>query len=181
MYNPLINVMEILMNKNDAYKIEVQLLEDGKLPTKANLTDAGFDVFATEDVVIFPGQVIKTPLNICMKLPAGSWARVETKSGLGSKGMLVYAGVIDEGYRGVPHVVATNLNWNLEWEQRSDGGYEPKASQANNIKPIIIKKGEKIAQITMNEHSNEYFMVQVDKIDTDTERSLKGFGSSGKT
>jgi dUTP pyrophosphatase len=181
MYNALINVMEILMNKNDAYKIEVELLEGGKLPSKANSTDAGFDVFATEDVIIFPGQVVKTPLNIRMKLPAGSWARIETKSGLGSKGMLVYAGVVDEGYRGIPHVIATNLNWNLEWEPKQDGGFEPKASQANNIKPIIIKKGEKLAQITMNEHSNEYFMVQVDKVDTDTARATGGFGSTGKT
>jgi dUTP pyrophosphatase len=181
MYNALINVMEILMAKKD-YKIEVELLEGGKLPTKANSTDAGFDVFATEDLIIFPGQVIKTPLNIRMKLPAGSWARIETKSGLGSKGMLVYAGVVDEGYRGIPHVIATNLNWNLEWALQTNGGFTPiEGTGAKAILPIIIKKGEKLAQITMNEHSNKYFMVQVDKVDTDTARATGGFGSTGKT
>ena len=166
--------------REQAYKIEVEILEGGKLPAKANRTDAGFDVYATEDVTLFPGQVIKHPLNIRMKLPTGSWAEIQTKSGLGSKGMLVYAGVVDEGYRGIPHVIATNLNWNLEWESHSNGGFAPKDAQNHNIKPILLKKGDKIAQITMHPHSNEYFMTQVEKVDTDTDRSTGGFGSTGK-
>ena len=181
---------ELIMNKQEileqlrqvreqAYKIEVEVLEGGKLPAKANRTDAGFDVYATEDITIFPGQVVKTPLNIRMKLPAGAWARIETKSGLGSKGMLVYAGVVDEGYRGIPHVIATNLNWGLTWKQNAKGGYYPEEDQSMNISPIEIKKGQKLAQITMEPHSAEYFMVQVEKVDTNTDRSTGGFGSSG--
>ena len=164
--------------REQAYKIEVEVLDGGKLPAKANRTDAGFDVYATEDITIFPGQVIKTPLNIRLKLPAGAWARIETKSGLGSKGMLVYAGVVDEGYRGVPHVIATNLNWNLEWSPLASSGFEPKGD-IHKVNPIIVKKGEKLAQITMEPHSNEYFMVQVEKVDTETNRGTGGFGSTG--
>ena len=172
--------MKMLQQAHEqTYKIEVEILDGGKLPAKANRTDAGFDVYATEDVTIFPGQVVKTPLNIRMKLPTGAWARIETKSGLGSKGMLVYAGVVDEGYRGIPHVIATNLQWNLEWEAQVHGGFAPKNAQNHNIKPIVVKKGSKIAQITMEPHSNEYFMVQVEKVDTNTDRSTGGFGSSG--
>lgn len=162
-----------------AFKIEVEVLDGGKLPAKANRTDAGFDVYATEDVVIFPGQVIKHPLNIRMKLPASSWAEIQTKSGLGSKGMLVYAGVVDEGYRGIPHVIATNMNWNMDWIPNDKGGFFPAEDQSTNIKPITVKKGSKIAQITMHPHSNEYFMVQVEKVDTETDRGTGGFGSSG--
>lgn len=166
--------------REQAFKIEVQVLEGGKLPAKANRTDAGFDVYATDDVTIFPGQVIKHPLNIRMKLPAGSWAEIQTKSGLGSKGMLVYAGVVDEGYRGIPHVIATNLNWNLKWTQDGKGGFYPEDNVQNGqIQPLVIKKGSKIAQLTMHPHSNEYFMTQVDRIDTDTDRGEGGFGSSG--
>jgi dUTP pyrophosphatase len=165
--------------REQAFKIEVQVLEGGKLPAKANRTDAGFDVYATDDVTIFPGQVIKHPLNIRMKLPAGSWAEIQTKSGLGSKGMLVYAGVVDEGYRGIPHVIATNLNWGLEWKQNAKGGYFPEDDQSTNIKPIVVKKGEKLAQITMHPHSNEYFIEQVEEVDTNTDRGTGGFGSTG--
>jgi dUTP pyrophosphatase len=145
--------------KKQMFEIKCEVLEGGKLPSKAHHTDAGFDVFATDDVVIKPGEIIKHPLNIRMHLPAGSWARIETKSGLGSKGMLVYAGVVDQEYRGIPHVIATNLNATGE--------------------AIEIKKGQKIAQITMNPHSLDYYMFQVESIDTATDRGTGGFGSSG--
>jgi dUTP pyrophosphatase len=143
------------------YCIEVEILEGGYLPSKKHRTDAGFDVYATDDIELHPGDVIKHPLNIRMKLPKGSWARIETKSGLGAKGMLVYAGVIDEGYRGVPHVIMTNLNHH----------------EHGDI--ISFKKGDKIAQITINPHSTEFYMQQVSKVDTATERSENGFGSTG--
>ena len=151
----------------ETYKIEVEVLEDGKLPTKANPNDAGFDVYATSDITLYPGQVIKHPLNIKMKLPAGSWARIETKSGLGSKGHMVWAGVIDEGYRGIPHVIMSNIK------------YYNDAGIANNY-PIEIKKGEKVAQMTMNPHANDFYCVQVAAIDTNTSRGEGGFGSTGK-
>lgn len=147
--------------RSQLFQIEVEVLEDGKMPHKAHATDAGFDLFATADVVLRPGQVIKHPLNIKLKLPGNSWARIETKSGLGSKGMLVYAGVVDQEYRGIPHVIATNL-------KRYDDT------------PIVIKKGEKIAQMTMNPHSNEFYVTQVSTVDTNTSRGEGGFGSSGK-
>lgn len=147
--------------KEQMFQIKCEVLEGGTLPRKAHYSDAGFDVFATADVTIEPGKVVKHPLNIRLHLPAGSWARIETKSGLGSKGMLVYAGVVDQEYRGIPHVIATNLNH-------------------HDDKPIIIKKGEKIAQITMNPHSLDFYVTQVDSVDSDTARGEGGFGSTGK-
>jgi len=134
---------------------------DGKLPSKKNYSDAGFDLFTPVDVTIEPGEIKRVPLNIRMELPAGSWARIETKSGLGSKGMLVYAGVVDQDYRGIPHVICTNLNY-------KDG------------KPIVIKAGEKIAQMTMNPHNLEFYVEQVESVSTDTARGEGGFGSTGK-
>lgn len=156
-------------------KIEVEVLDDGKLPSKAHITDAGFDVYATEDITLYPGQILKHPLNIRMKLPVGTWARIETKSGLGAKGMLVYAGVVDETYRGIPHVIATNMNWGSTPFIDEDG----KPNLMMDPKPIVVKKGEKLAQITMNNHSNDFYIVQVDNVDTNTSRGEGGFGSSG--
>lgn len=169
------SIIEVNMNKDmqdkinkhldavrkQAFEIQVEVLDGGKLPTKAHFTDAGFDLYATSDVTLHPGEVQKHPLNIRMMLPAGSWARIETKSGLGSRGMLVYAGVVDQDYRGIPHVIMTNLNC-------KDG------------EPIEIKKGSKIAQLTMNPHSLEFYMEQVESVDISTERGTGGFGSSGE-
>lgn len=157
------------------HRIEVEVLEDGTLPYKAHASDAGFDLFATEDVTIYPGQIVKHPLNIKMKLPVGSWGRVETKSGLGSKGMLVFAGVIDREYRGIPHVIMTNLNS----YDRTTGIDDDGVPHALPV-PIEIKKGQKIAQMTMNAHSEGFYIKQVEAVSEDTTRGTGGFGSSGE-
>jgi dUTP pyrophosphatase len=158
--------------KENYFKIEVEVLNGGKLPHKVNRTDAGFDLYATEDVTIFPGQVQKHPLNIRMKLPAGTWGNITSKSGLGAKGLLVYAGVIDQEYRGIPHVVMSNI-----WVMQS---IDPEGFPLMRVEPIIVKKGEKLAQLIMNPYSPEYYIEHVETVDTNTVRGAGGFGSTGK-
>ncbi len=155
----------------ETYQIKVEVLDGGKMPKKAHITDAGWDLYATEDIVIYPGQVMKHPLNIRLHLPPNTWAEITSKSGLGAKGLMVYAGVIDQSYRGIPHVVFTNL-WLIE--RIDEQGFPLMRTQ-----PIVIKKGEKLAQLIMNPHNDGFYMTQVDKVDTDTDRSTGGFGSSG--
>lgn len=147
----------------DKYMIKVEVLDGGKLPFKAHKTDAGFDLFATEDVLVCNGEVTKHPLNIKLSLPEGTYAEITSKSGLGSRGMLVYAGIIDESYRGIPHVVCTKL-------MTPDNTF---------YKSISIEKGQKIAQMIIHPYSPEYFLEQVEEIDMDTARGDGGFGSSG--
>lgn len=153
---------------NETFKIEVKVEDGGKLPMKARPSDAGYDVYATHDFDLYPGQVIKHPLNVRMKLPQGTWAEITTKSGLGSRGQLVYAGVIDEEYRGVPHVIMTNLKM-----------VQDNLRAANN-EPISFKKGDKIAQLIMNPYNPNYFIQEVEEIDTNTSRGEGGFGSTGR-
>jgi dUTP pyrophosphatase len=157
--------------KQNSFEIKVEVLEGGKMPTKAHSTDAGFDLYATSDIVIYPGQVMKHPLNIKMELPLGTWAEITSKSGLGSKGLLVYAGVIDQAYRGIPHVVFTNL-WVID--QVDAEGFP-----LMRTTPIVIKKGEKLAQMILNPYSDQFYLTQVDRVSEDTDRGAGGFGSSG--
>lgn len=170
----------------DTYCIQVEVLPGGALPFKKNVKDAGFDLIATDNIILHPGQIIKHPLNIRFKLPRESWGRVETKSGLGAEGMLVYAGVIDEEYRGVPHVIMTNLNppfeeYNKLVEQINDeDALYKRALRASTKGPIIVKKGDKLAQLTMNPHSTNYYIEQVETVDTNTTRGEDGFGSTGR-
>jgi dUTP pyrophosphatase len=147
----------------------VEVLPDGTLPSKAHEDDAGIDVYATSDIVIYPGQIIKHPLNIRLKIPPGSYLSIESKSGLGSKGLLVYSGVIDAGYRGIPHVVMTNLC------SRDESG----ALLDPEIAKIVIRKGSKLAQMIPYPFSPDYYIKQVDVVDTNTARAGGGFGSSG--
>ena len=142
----------------DRYRIEVEVLEGGTLPIKAHKSDAGFDLFASEDIIFKRGQIVKHPLNIKMKLPEGSYAHIKGKSGLGTKGLCLLAEIIDQNYRGIPHIVATNLI----------------------DEDIVIKKGQKIAQMIIHSFSLEYYITEVYKVDTDTDRGEGKFGSSGK-
>lgn len=153
--------------KKQMFRIEVEVMDGGKLPFKVRQSDAGFDVYATSDFSLFPGTVVKHPLNIRMKLPKGTWAEITTKSGLGAKGQLVYAGVIDEEYRGVPHVIMTNL------KLKNDVFHD-------NREPIEFKAGDKIAQMIMNPYCDQYYIEQVESVDTATSRGEGGFGSTGK-
>lgn len=145
----------------DAFKIEVEVLEGGRLPEKAHKTDAGFDLFATSDIEIKPGEVFKHPLNIRFGLPENSYLEITSKSGLASKGLIVFGGIIDSGYTGIPHVIFSNINY---------------SSQCS----IIIKKGFKIAQGIMHPFNNCFYIEHVEKINENgKDRGSNGFGSSG--
>lgn len=138
--------------------IGVEILDGGKLPSKANHNDAGFDLYATSDFDIKQGEVIKHPLNIKLELTSNTYGEITTKSGLGSKGILVYAGIIDEGYRGIVHVILTKLNEGT----------------------MSIKKGQKLAQMIIHPYgSADFQMTQVESVDANTSRGSGGFGSSG--
>lgn len=142
----------------ELYEIKVEVLDGGQMPYKAHKSDAGYDLIASEDVTFSQGEVMKHPLNIKMCLPKGTYAHIKGKSGLGSKGLSLLAEIVDENYRGIPHIVATCVV----------------------DSPIIIKKGQKIAQLIMHPFSPNYSMVQVDSVDDDTDRGAGGFGSSGE-
>ena len=104
--------------------------------------------------------------NFCSKISNSS-----RKSGLGSKGLLIYAGVIDQEYRGIPHVIMTNVN--IIDHLDSEG------FPIMRTEPIVIKKGEKVAQLIMNPYASQFYIRQVDKVNTETSRGEGGFGSTG--
>lgn len=166
------NTIETLRDLNrKLHEIKIKVEEGGYLPHKANKTDAGFDVFATSDIVIFPGQVVKHPLNIRFQLPPGTWAEVTSKSGLGAKGLMVYAGVIDEEYRGIVHVIMSNVN--------IIQGIDESGFPLMRTEPIVIKAGQKLAQFIMSPYNSSFYVTSVDQLDMGTARGEGGFGSTG--
>lgn len=164
--------LKIKQLHDQSFKIEIQVEENGRLPHKVRNTDAGFDLFATEDITLYPGQSGKTPLNIRLKLPPNTYAEITTKSGLGSKGHAVRAGIIDEEYRGVINVIHSNVNIIDKLDE--DG------IPLMNTTPLIVKKGDKLAQLIMHPYSNQYFIEQVEEVDLNTSRSEGAFGSTGR-
>lgn len=145
-------------NKNklaDRLLIE-KLNKDAKLPTKAHLGDAGYDLYSNDYYSISPyGQaLISTGLK--MAIPNGYVGLIWDKSGLAKDGLKTMGGVIDENYRGEVKVVIKNLS-------ESD---------------FNVVLGQKIAQILIQKVDN--FEVCEEEINDITERAENSFGSSGK-
>ena len=75
----------------------------GPAPVKAHPTDAGYDLVATEDKTLAPGQHAPIPTGLHINLPAGTVGYVCPRSGLAAKhgiAVLNAPGVIDPGYTG---------------------------------------------------------------------------------
>jgi dUTP pyrophosphatase len=124
--------------------------------SKANPTDAGWDVASAEDVMIYGGQskLIVTDLRIA--IPTGWSGILKSRSGLSVKNKIeVGAGVIDAGYRGFVKVHLYN----------------------NGLFDFPIKVGDRIAQLTFIEVPEVEWIVTFDLPDAD--RGDNGFGSSG--
>ena len=84
-----------------------KLVEEAKLPTRKHPTDAGIDVYALEETIIFPHsiQVVKT--GVTFDFPDNTVIFVWPKS---RANFLVGAGVIDSGYQGEILVKVTNIS-----------------------------------------------------------------------
>lgn len=144
-------------------KIEIKILdkENAVLPVQATIGDAGYDLYATEDCWLKPGErkLIKTGL--AMAIPYGYYGRISPRSGLALKrGLDILAGTIDAGYRGDVGVLVYNTNL---------------GDETNSIK---IQKGEKIAQIIFQKCEVEVGFEVVENL-PEANRGERGYGSSG--
>jgi dUTP pyrophosphatase len=131
------------------------------LPTYGSREAAGADLYACleEAVTIGAGETVFIPTGLAMEIPKGYAGLVYARSSLGTKRGLAPAnkvGVIDSDYRGEIRVVLHNHS---KQEQ-------------------IVEPGERIAQLLITPVITPGFQV-VDEL-VETERSDKGFGSTGK-
>ena len=137
--------------------IKVSLIsEDGKLPTKAHASDAGYDLYSIEDTVIKPSQRVVIKTGVSMEMPAHLSGLIWPRSGLAVKqGIDVLAGVIDAGYRGEIMVCLLNTS----------------------PLDVTVCKGDRIAQLIFQEVLNVNLTLS-DALSA-SQRGGNGFGSSG--
>ena len=130
-------------------------------PTKAHTTDAGFDLFSDEDVILKYGETTAILTNIAIELPEGYVADVRPRSGLTlNTGLRVHYGTIDSGYRNGIGIICEN----------GDHG-------ALCNRTVRIKKGQKIAQLVILPIP-EITLQEVTEL-SDSDRGINGFGSTG--
>ena len=153
------------------------VLKDGTEPISyAHDGDAGLDLCATEDVTLYPGQWKMVGSGVSMAIPKGFVGLVTPRSGLGCKGLVLKntLGIIDAGYRGEIKMPLYNNNpthvWVRTWE-------EVHAAKPNVEGTIHVRKGDRVAQLLIVPVS-QATLVACESLD-ETERNVKGFGSTG--
>lgn len=175
-----------------------KLHKDAVIPKYAKVGDAGFDLYATEDVIIEPGEPVIIPTGLAFGLPEGYEIQVRPRSGVSSKSKLRVAnspGTVDYGYRGEVGVIVDNIsNMVYEYEEEDDWSYARIITETSSwvdtldgeqeledyqypVGTIKIRKGDRIAQGVLAEVPMARFE-EVDELD-ETERGADGFGSSG--
>lgn len=139
--------------------IKIELIENGKMPTKAHETDAGFDCYARK-VEIVDGLILRAYLGFRIELPPYTFADIRPRSSIYKTGLTLCnsPGTIDEGYRG--EIVANFYRHFL---------YSGFAEYVN---------GDRVCQMIIRKR----FPVELElaEISLDTQRGECGFGSSGK-
>lgn len=129
---------------------------DAIIPTRANLTDAGLDLYALNDLVILKGSRAMVETGIAIEIPEGHYGRVAPRSGLAlNHGIDVFAGVVDSSYRGQINVILYN----------------------SDTSDFEISKGDRIAQLIIENHHN--FPIEIVDELSDSNRGASGFGSTG--
>ena len=137
--------------------IKIKELREGFTPVYKHTTDACCDCFANlmEPLYIENGFTVKIPLGFAVEIPIGFEGITKGRSGLSSKGLVLQSGCIDPGYIGEVCAIVTNLSGAT----------------------FIVNPGDRICQFKVQAAEKIYFE-RVEKL-ADSERSDKGFGSTG--
>lgn len=92
--------------------IHIKVQKDGVMPTYGSENAAGCDLYATEDMVVRPGEKKIMPLNFIMAMPPEIEAQIRPRSGLSLKTSLRLpnsVGTIDSDYRNIVGVIIENI------------------------------------------------------------------------
>lgn len=138
-------------------KIKVKLLNENCMPMRTHRWDAGWDLKATEAVVIPAGETRKINTGVIIEIPPRHCGMVVPRSSLGTKHNITLAntvGIIDTEYRGEIMVFLTN----------------------NGTKDYEVKMGDRFCQLVIIAINSSELM-EVDRV-SETERGSGGFGST---
>ena len=141
--------------------MKVVLDPGAKLPTKAHTADAGFDLYAPENmsaINLYSHDSAIIDTGVHMAIPSGYCGLIVAKSGLNMKQGITVTGLVDSEFSGSIRVKL----------YRDD----------NYADHYTIEPGDKIAQI-MILPVPQFELEIVDTLD-ETERGSNGFGSTGR-
>lgn len=148
--------------------------ENAKLPSYANVGDAGMDVYSAVDAKIKPGETFAVPTGIKVAIPVGYEIQVRPRSGISLKTPLRLPntpGTIDAGYRDEVHVIIQNTS-------KEDTGTFLVSEKGNKQGTYKINAGDRIAQFVLKEVPVIKW-VETESVQNEGVNRGGGFGSSG--
>ncbi|EGQ1629964.1 dUTP pyrophosphatase [Staphylococcus pseudintermedius] len=173
--------------------LQIKLLSDNATMSKREHdTDAGFDIYAAETVVLEPQEKALIATDIAVNIPKGYVGLLTSRSGVSSKTHLVIeTGKIDAGYQGHMQI---NIKNDYVYEDPYDDLFDHADriysgvygvdgriidSDLYNDFPVYqINKGDKLAQLVIVPIWTPELQ-QVEEFTSESARGEKGFGSSG--
>jgi len=136
--------------------MKIMLDPNAKMPTRAHDSDAGYDLYARETQIVSAKESATFDTGVHIALPEGTAGLLVSKSGMNVKHDITSTGLIDAGYTGSIKVKLYN-----------HGGYDYRVEAGDKISQLVI-----IPVMTPT-------IELVDELE-DTERSDRGFGSTGR-
>jgi len=149
------------LKRIDIYLKKKEGCEDLPLPRYATAGSSGMDLYADVEgeVVLPPGEIKLISAGVYLSMPEGYEAEIRPRSGLALKHGISFVntpGTIDSDYRGLISLIMIN----------------------HGNEPFKIKRGDRIAQMVINEVVRANIAVK-ESLD-DTVRSGGGFGHTRK-
>jgi dUTP pyrophosphatase len=142
-------------------KLKIKLFTDDasfRPPVQSTTGSAGWDIHATEDVVVPPLEMRILRTGFGLQIPKGYYISIVPRSSYGKKRIMITnsPGTIDSDYTGEISIMLYN----------------------NSMDFFFIKKGDRIAQMILLQY-NEMEFDYVEQFDI-TDRGDGGFGSTGQ-
>ena len=137
------------------FRLLIKRVDGGRVPEWRGGENAGLDLHSNVDCVIEVGTIKLVNLGIATAFPEQYVGLLRDRSGLGSRGLHVLAGVIDSSYRG--EWVAALMNLGME--------------------DVKINRFDRVCQCIFTPR----FQLQITPTDIlpDSIRGSSGFGSTG--
>ena len=111
-----------------SHESRFNLLEGALPPRRAYIGDAGLDICLQEDIIVYPGQTVRSPAKIALDLAPYVAAHVMTRSSTSDKRVTIIPTVIDQSYNGKEiSIFVSNFN----------------------TYPVSLKRGDYLAQIVL--------------------------------
>jgi len=129
--------------------------KDAILPTRKHRTDAGLDMYLPNDINIYPTETVCIGFGLGFEVPEGYAGIFVPRSSLAKQGLMIGPAIVDCGYTGEVHLIATNTS----------------------RVTMCFKKGDRLCSLVLFKIGMPE-LEEVEEFD-ETERGDKGLGSSG--